>query len=543
MGVIKALKQFRCYLEGVAHPVVLVTDHHPNIYLRTQPNLSRRQVGWVEYLERFNYEWKYIPGRLNIADPLSRKPDLYSITTENGQAHLGLDEPPEGDPIVMAEVLDINPTKLNTLSDTLLPQFLEGYEMDPYFKRGRKTADITKSPDGLYLKGKLKETMRIMVPDAGDLRNNIMRKLHDSPAAGHPGRDRMFHLISRFFFWRGMKQDIAEFVSHCGPCQVNKAKASAPGGLCEPLQIPDYPFQSISMDFITKLPVTPDGNDTLVVWVDRLTKYVVVHACKEAHTAEQFAHYTIDNVISKHGCPESFVSDRDVRFTSEFWKTTTKLLGAERWMSTAFHPQSDGQTERMNRFVEEILRAQVSFTQSDWDQHIQMAAFAINNSYQASTRTTPFMLNLGRHPRLPLALSELTDKLEKRFAHVKGTKANSAMKFTRNLQAAIQQAKEYIRVAQQRIKAYADKNRVDKSFNLGEQVLLSTKNLKLENDDRTVARAKLLPKFVGPYKIIELVGKVAYRLELPESTKIHPVFHVLLLFPYKNPEKFTGAVR
>ena len=181
LGVIKALKEFRCYLEGAAHPVVLVTDHHPNIYLRTQPNLSRRQVGWVEYLERFHYEWKYIPGRFNIADPLSRKPELYSITTENGQTHLGLDEPPEGDPIVMAEVLDIDPTKLNTLSEALLPQFLEGYEVDPYFKRGRKTADITKSPEGLYLKGKLKETMRIMVPDAGDLRSNIMRKLHDSP--------------------------------------------------------------------------------------------------------------------------------------------------------------------------------------------------------------------------------------------------------------------------------------------------------------------------------------------------------------------------
>ena len=117
------------------------------------------------------------------------------------------------------------------------------------------------------------------------------------------------------------------------------------------------------------------------------------------------------------------------------------------------------------------------------------------------------------------------------------------MKFTRNLQAAIQQAKEYIRVAQQRLKAYADKSRVDKSFNLGEKVLLSTKNLKLKNDDRTAARATLLPKFVGPYKIIELVGKVAYRLELLDSTKIHPVFHVSLLYPYKDPERFPGAVR
>lgn len=145
--------------------------------------------------------------------------------------------------------------------------------------------------------------------------------------------------------------------------------------------------------------MTKDGYDTLVVWV---TKMVVAHACKEAHTVEDFAKYTIDNVISKFGCPESFVSDRDVRFTSKFWKTVTHLLGAERWMSTAFHPQSDGQTERMNKSMEEVLRHYVSFNQSNWDEHIQIAAFAINNSFQSSIRTTPFMLNMGWHPRVPM---------------------------------------------------------------------------------------------------------------------------------------------
>jgi hypothetical protein len=541
LGVIKALKEFRCYLEGAEHPVILVTDHHPNIYLRTQPHLSRRQVGWVEYLERFHYEWKYIPGRMNIADPLSRRPELYSITTVDGKPYMGYNGEPETNPIVIAEVLEIDPTKANSLSEALLPEFLKGYETDPYFIKGRKTGDISRSADGLYLKGKSKETMRIMVPDVPELRARIMRRLHDTPAAGHPGRDRMYHLVARYFFWRGMKQDIHDFVNHCAHCQCNKAKSMAAAGPQEPLAIPDYPFQSISMDFITKLPVTPEGNDTLIVWVDRLTKYVTVHACKETLTAEDFAKYTVQHVIARHGCPESFVSDRDVRFTSTFWTTVTELLGAERWMPTAFHPQSDGQTEKMNKSLEEILRHYVSYNQSNWDQHIHMAAFAINNSYHGSTRTTPFMLNLGRHPRLPSVLTELTDKLDKRFAHVKGTKAQAAYKFTRNMQEEIQKAKEFIRVAQQRMKSYADRGKVDRTFQVNDRVLLSTKNLRLKNDEGTIARAKLLPKYIGPYTVIESVGKVAYRLALPEHCRIHPVFHVSLLYPYRDPEAFPGA--
>ena len=381
--------------------------------------------------------------------------------------------------IALADALDINVSANLGVSETLLPKFIEGYKTDPYFIKGKKSRDITVNKERLYMKGQNKESLRIMVPEVEELRTSIMRKLHDSPAAGHPGRDRMYHLISRYFFWRGMKRDISEYCLCCDGCQKNKAKQFAEAGLTEPLQIADYPFQSISMDFITKLPVTPDGNDTLVVWVDRLTKMVIVHACKEAHTAKDFARYTIDHVISKHGCPESFVSDRDVRFTSEFWKTTTEILGAERWMSTAFRPQTDGQTERMNRCVEEVLRNYVSWNQANWDQHIQMCAFSINNSYQTSTRTSPFMLNHGRHPRLPSALTKLTDQLEKRFVMVPWRKAQAALRFTQKMQEDIRQAKEYIKIAQARMKAYRHRKE-GKNISAGRQGAIEHKKLKIE---------------------------------------------------------------
>ena len=195
----------------------------------------------------------------------------------------------------------------------------------------------------------------------------------------------------------------------------------------------------------------------------------------------------------------------------------------------------------MNRCIEEVLRQHVSYNQADWDQHIQVAAFAINNSYQASTRTTPFMLNHGRNPRLPSALTELTDQLEKRFVMVAGRKAQAALRFTQRMQEDIRQAKGYLKIAQQRMKAYSDIGKKERTFQVGDKVLLSTRNLKLKNDERTTARAKLQPKFIGPYEVTQVVGKVAYKIEQPGHCRLHPVFHVSLLFPYNDLGKFPGA--
>ena len=151
------------------------------------------------------------------------------------------------------------------------------------------------------------------------------------------------------------------------------------------------------------------------------------------------------------------------------------------------------------------------------------------------------MLNHGRNPRLPSALTELTDQLEKRFVMVAGRKAQAALRFTQRMQEDIRQAKGYLKIAQQRMKAYSDIGKKERTFQVGDKVLLSTRNLKLKNDERTTARAKLLPKFIGPYEVTQVVGKVAYKIELPGHCRLHPVFHVSLLFPYNDPGKFSGA--
>lgn len=532
LGVIKALKEFRCYIEGSKHPVEIITDHNPNTFLKTQPNLSRRQARWVEFMERFDYVWKYVPGRTNVADPLSRNPSFAPHANLIIALQLST-------PAIATETVINNPlTRDQMIQPDLIRRIIEGYNRASDPKRysiahNEGLHDCYKNAEGLILRHNKPNDLIIIPCDDIELKTLIMDTLHNPISAGHPGARRMKHLISRWFWWHSIDKDVNNYVKHCASCQMMKATHLKPAGKLQPLQIPDKPFSSISMDLITKLPITANGNDTIIVWVCRLTKFVTFAACTESHKSEEFAQMTVDHVVSKQGYPTSFVSDRDVRFTATFWKTLLKLIGAEANMSTAFHPQSDGQTERTNRTLEETLRHFVCYKQDNWDKYLQMAAFAINNSYHESIKTTPFMLVKGYHPRMPTILSTLTDTI------ISG-KSQKAINFADNMQQALVVAKQAIRAAQDRQKTYADQNRREVDFLVGQQVLLSTKNLRLRNDEREKARMKLLPKYIGPYTITEKIGPVAYRLDLPPSTKIHTVFHVSLLKPYHDPAEVHG---
>jgi transposase InsO family protein len=512
LGVIKAFEEWRCYIEGGKHPVTLVTDHHPLTYLKTQPTMSRRIARWVEYLERFNYVWKYIPGRTNVADPLSRHPRFTPSVA-----------------LAEAEAADEASPPI-----PLLTFIKESYREDPNFQKARFTKDLVFA-DGLWRRSfpGLKSLSKIVIPNVRALRNAILEEYHNSCAAGHLGPKRTTELLSRWFYWRGMSRDAQAYCASCKSCQMNKPTNLAPAGTLQPLEIPDAPWDSWSMDFITCLPKTKKGHDTLLVLVDRLTKYVIAVPTVATNTAEDVARLCLEHVISKHGVPLSIVSDRDVRFTSAFWKTLQSALGTKLCMSTSFHPQTDGQTERMNRALEETLRHVVSHKQDDWDLHIPMATFAINNAHNQSIDNTPFFLNKGFHPRMPAGITN---------PEVMDSAVPAVEKFTTQMQEAIKLTKAALYAAQQRQKAYADTHRREVSFAVGDLVYLSTKNLKLKNDNLTVARQKLLPKFVGPYKVLELVGPVAVKLSLPPTTKIHPVFHVSLLKPAQEAQHEPGEI-
>ena len=290
-----------------------------------------------------------------------------------------------------------------------------------------------------------------------------------------------------------------------------------------------------------------------IVFVDRLTKMVRIAATKTEVSAEGAADLLVQHVVRHHGLPTSIVSDRDVRFTSRFYKHLAERWGIQLRMSTAYHPQTDGQTEVMNRILEDYLRSYTRTAQDAWDELLAMAEFAMNNSKNSSTQESPFYLNYGRHPKSPLALGVEIRKPHKgydnpnarglavalyraqqpRLGPIGKTLVESVpavIRFDNRIQAALKEARECLERARSRQSKHADRHRRDVVFKKGDDVLLSTKYITLKHP----GTRKLLPRWIGPFTILDRIGTLAYRLKLPESMcRIHPVFHVSKLKPYK----------
>ena len=221
---------------------------------------------------------------------------------------------------------------------------------------------------------------QLAIPDYASLRKNCIELSHDAPWSGHFGRDKTAELVKQIYWWPKMDQDIADYVRTCDTCQRTKVPSRKPYGFMVPLGIPKRRWSSISMDFITQLPPSTKGNDAIYVVVDRLSKMVHVIPNRTNDTAEDCARMFVDKIYCHHGLPLEIISDRDTKFTSDFWKELMRLLNVKQGMSTSYHPRTDGQTERTNRTLEEVLRSFISPDQSDWDDLLPLVEFAINNS-------------------------------------------------------------------------------------------------------------------------------------------------------------------
>lgn len=314
-----------------------------------------------------------------------------------------------------------------------------------------------------------------------------------------------------------MHAEVDRFVTTCHSCQRNKTSNRAPAGKLQPLPIPGRRWECVSMDLITQLPCSKNGHTAIAVFVDKLSKMVHFQPCATDSGALAFANHMVTAVFRLHGIPKTIISDRDPRFVSKFWEEVCRLLGTKQALSSAYHPESDGQTERVNRVLEDVLRHYVSPQQDDWDTYLPMAEFAINNSWHESTGCTPFFLNYGQHPHTPASV-QLPSKVP------------AALQFTAGINAAVRRAKELLHAAQSRQKQYADRKRREETYVVGDDVLLATKNVTFKNP----GTKKLLPRFIGPFKVAKVISPVAYRLTLPESMQCHDVFHVSLLRRYKS---------
>ena len=297
-------------------------------------------------------------------------------------------------------------------------------------------------------------------------------------------------------------------------------------GILRPLPIPDRPWSSISMDFVTGLPWS-DGNDAIWVVVDRLTKIRHFVPCRTTTSAPDLANPFLHHTWKLHGLPNDIISDRGPQFAIKFWRQLCSRLGISPRLSTAFHPETDGQTERANQTMEQYLRAFVSHQQDDWSQWLPMAEFAANNQQSETTQVTPFLAYTGCHPRCSFDLAPLTHLPENTEARETATKPHEIHELVR----------AEILYAQAKQQEDADRSRAPAPvYHPGDKVWLNARNITTRRPS-----AKLDHKRLGPFPVTALIGKYACRLELPATMKVHNVFHVRLLEPAAS-DPFPGQV-
>jgi len=358
----------------------------------------------------------------------------------------------------------------------------------------------------------------------------LLNEFHDSPLSLHPGIEKTYAAMSELFYWPNMYNDVVEYVRTCDKCQRIKASHQPSDGPLQPLQIPRKNWESISMDFITHLPETKAGYNSILVVVDRLSKMSHFIATKDTATAEEVAKLIFDNIVKLHGVPETIISDRDPKFTALFWKNLWKILGTSLSMSTAGHPQTDGQTERVNQSLEEMLRATCNHHQDNWDNLLSYAEFAYNSRKHSSTKYSPFYINYGYEPTRPIDLTLRNDM----------TKGESP-ELVKQIKIVNEEVISNLEHAQLKMIEYHDKGLKPPNIQVGDLVKLSTKHTKppyLGNRSNT----SLQHKWSGPYKVMERISKNAYMLDLPKNMKIHPVVSWSHLEKYNSTKRFNSRI-
>ncbi|CAH9148077.1 unnamed protein product [Cuscuta epithymum] len=371
----------------------------------------------------------------------------------------------------------------------------------------------------LYTKGR-----RLYVPKWGSLRRDLVKECHDTRWAGHPGQRRTLALVETAYFWPQMRDTVELYVKTCLVCQQDKVENRQPAGLLEPLHIPERPWDSISMDFISALPKS-DGFGSIMVVIDRFSKYGTFIPCTKDCTAEEAARGFFKNVVKYWGLPRSIVSDRDPRFTGRLWSELFKLLGTQLNFSTSFHPQTDGQTERVNALLECYLRHFVSANQRDWAKLLDIAQFSYNLQRSESTGRSPFELATGQQPLTPHTLA----------TSLHDGQCPGAVKMAKSWEEQADLARSCLEKARKRMKKWADEKRRPREYTVGDLVFV--KLLPQQFKALRSLHKGLVRRYEGPFPIIAKVGKVSYKIDLPSTLKIHPVFHVSMLKPYHGDEE------
>nr|GEX17398.1 putative reverse transcriptase domain-containing protein [Tanacetum cinerariifolium] len=416
--VVFALKIWRHYLYGTKCTVF--TDHKSLQHILDQKELNMRQRRWLELLSNYDGEIRYHPRKANVvADALSRKER----------------EPPlRVRALVMTIGLDLPRQNLNAQTEA------------------RKPENIKKEDVGGMS----------WLPCYGDLRTVIMHESHKSKYSIHPGPDKMYQDMKKLYWWPNIKADTATYVSKCLTCVKVKTEHQKPLGLLVPPKIPEWKWDNITMDFVTKLPKSSQGYDTIWVVVDRLTKSAIFAPIRETDPMDKLTRIYLKEVVTRHEIPVSIISDRDPRFASNFWRSLQNALGIRLDMSTTYHPETDGQSERTIQTLKDMLRACAIDFEKGWVNHLPLVELSYDNSYHASIKATPFEALYGLKCRSPVHWTEVGE------AQILGPE------LIQETTEKIVQIKQRMQAAHDRQKSYADLKRKPMEFQAEDKVMLKS---------------------------------------------------------------------
>ena len=481
--LLAVLEEWRHWLEGAEQPFLVWTDHKNLEYIKNSKRLNSRQARWSLFFNRFHFVLSYRPGTQNV------KPD------------------------VLSRLYDPEPVAKEPES-ILPPNRVVGAVSWPIESVVKQANGETPAPWGC-------PRNRLFVPVS--VRSQVIHWAHTSMLTCHPGVKRTTFMIKQRFWWQAMRKQVAEYVAACTVCARNKTSTEAQMGLLQPLPVPHRPWSHVSMDFVTGLPIS-EGNTTVLTVVDRFSKMAHFIALSKLPSAKETAEVMLRHVFRIHGFPRDIVSDRGPQFISRFWKEFCHLLGATVSLSSGYHPQSNGQSERINQELETCLRCLVSQNQASWSKHLMWVEYAHNTLPTSATGLTPFQCVHGYQPPLfPANEAEVTVP-----------SAHAMVRRFRRIWAGARRA--LLRSASQMKEVVDRRRRPAPPYRPGQRVWLATKNLPLH-----VMSRKLAPRFVGPFPISKMINPVSVQLRLPRLLKVHPTFHVGKIKPVRESSLVTAS--
>lgn len=515
--MVACFHEWRCWLAGAMEPVTVFSDHANLRYFMTARHRTPRQAHWASFLSSFHFDILHTPGRLNPADPASRRPDyVLGKLAGNWVVLLGQRAAVEG--CVSVSVLSVSPS----LSD---PHFMPADTFTLHCLRELYADDplISGGPRSFFC---LEHSIwwwrdKLYVPAA--FRVYLISKMHGDPASGHWGVFRTLDLLTRTFSWPGVRADVLRFTASCARCQQIRVDHRKPQGELVPLPVPDCPWSTLGVDFIVKLPAS-NGFDSVLVFIDHLTKATHFVPARESWNVADLAEQFLSSVLRLHGLPDRVESDRGPTFVSRFWTAVQKRLQVSPSPSTAFHPATDGHTERVNAVLEDYLRYFVNECQDDWVSWLPLAEFSYNNTPSSSTLCSPFFACFGFHP----CFNSLT--------------AASGVPSADEWVTSLQQVQDNLVACLERAKSsqecfYNRGRRVADSFAPGNLVWLSRRNLKTSHPSN-----KLDVRRIGPFPVERMIGTNAVKLALPPALRrLHPVFNLSLITRYLPPRTTDRA--